>query len=47
MKPKAEPMRTEVELSLPRLAWVLHRAGDLETSAAILRRATGISPRFP
>ena len=38
----AEPNRTSI--SLPRLAWVLHRAGDMETSAAVLKRALALNP---
>jgi tetratricopeptide (TPR) repeat protein/cellulose synthase/poly-beta-1,6-N-acetylglucosamine synthase-like glycosyltransferase len=31
-------------ISLPRLAWVLRRSGDLESSAAVLRRALALNP---
>lgn len=40
----AEPNRSSI--SLPRLAWVLRRAGDLETSAAVLRRALALNPEI-
>jgi tetratricopeptide (TPR) repeat protein/cellulose synthase/poly-beta-1,6-N-acetylglucosamine synthase-like glycosyltransferase len=40
----AEASRSSI--SLPRLAWVLRRAGDLETSAAVLRRALALNPEI-
>jgi tetratricopeptide (TPR) repeat protein len=40
----AEPNRTAI--SLPRLAWVLHRAGEFETSAGVLKRALALNPEI-
>jgi tetratricopeptide (TPR) repeat protein len=40
----AEPNQSSI--SLPRLAWVLRRAGDLETSASVLRRALALNPEI-